>query len=164
MLLEALLDDEPGPARDIVVLNAGAALYVGRRRASRSRTASSARAQRDRERRGRRKLDEFVAVTQEAASSMSDILDRILAVKREEVAAAQSGASRCTAASSWREQRRRARDFVGALRASIEAGAAAVIAEIKKASPTQGRAARRLRSGRDRAELRRAAARRACRC
>ncbi len=67
---------------------------------------------------------------------MSDILERIIAVKREEVSAAQLSAPleelRLEASS------RDLRDFVGALRAKHEAGAAAVIAEVKKASPSKG--------------------------
>ncbi len=68
---------------------------------------------------------------------VSDILDRIVAVKREEIAAAR-------AARDLASLRRDAeslgglRDFVGALRAKIVAGGAAVIAEIKKASPSRG--------------------------
>ncbi len=69
---------------------------------------------------------------------MSDILDRIVAVKRDEVAAAKvlrSGAS-------WREEaearRGDLRDFEAALRTKIASGQAAVIAEVKKASPSKG--------------------------
>jgi indole-3-glycerol phosphate synthase len=67
----------------------------------------------------------------------SDILQRILAVKREEVAAARAVK---TLAQLRREAQAAppARDFVGALRAKIAAGGAAVIAEIKKASPSKG--------------------------
>ena len=68
---------------------------------------------------------------------MSDILDKIVAVKREEIAAAQRkrplGVVRADA-----ESRVLTRDFVGALRAKIAAGQAAVIAEVKKASPSKG--------------------------
>lgn len=68
---------------------------------------------------------------------MSDILQRIVAVKREEVAAAKA---RCGAAAMRREAQAQppARDFAGALRAKVGAGRAAVIAEIKKASPSKG--------------------------
>ncbi len=68
---------------------------------------------------------------------MSDILNKIVAVKREEVAAAIKrkplAAMRFDA-----ESRVLTRDFVGALRAKISAGQPAVIAEIKKASPSKG--------------------------
>ena len=68
---------------------------------------------------------------------MSDILDRIVAVKREEVAAARKHRS----LSSLREEaeaRTDVRGFEAALRAKIAAGRSAVIAEIKKASPSKG--------------------------
>ncbi len=68
---------------------------------------------------------------------MSDILNRILATKAEEVAAAQAliplAEIRAQAADA-----EPARDFVGALRAKHAAGLPAVIAEIKKASPSKG--------------------------
>ncbi len=68
---------------------------------------------------------------------MSDILARILATKAGEVAAARAAVpldvmrKRALAASP-------PRDFVGALRARLAAGEAAVIAEIKRASPSRG--------------------------
>jgi indole-3-glycerol phosphate synthase len=68
---------------------------------------------------------------------MSDILQRIVAVKREELAAARAARS----LASWREEaegRRDVRGFEAALRAKIAAGRAAVIAEVKKASPSKG--------------------------
>ena len=68
---------------------------------------------------------------------MSDILNRILATKKDEVAAARSHVS----LSELKAQARDAgptRDFVGAIEARIAAGQAAVIAEIKKASPSKG--------------------------
>jgi indole-3-glycerol phosphate synthase len=68
---------------------------------------------------------------------MSDILDKIVAVKREEVAAALTKKSLATVRSDA-ESRVLTRDFEGALRAKITAGHAAVIAEIKKASPSKG--------------------------
>jgi indole-3-glycerol phosphate synthase len=67
----------------------------------------------------------------------SDILQRILAVKREEVAAARA-AKPLESLRREAQAAQAARDFVGALRAKIGAGQAAVIAEIKKASPSKG--------------------------
>jgi indole-3-glycerol phosphate synthase len=69
--------------------------------------------------------------------SRSDILDRILAVKRQEVVAALT-ARPLAALRRDAEAQAPARDFVGALRGRIAAGQPAVIAEIKKASPSKG--------------------------
>ena len=68
---------------------------------------------------------------------MSDILRKIVAVKREEIAAAKS---RRDLASVRREAEALGgqRDFVAGLRRQIDAGRAAVIAEVKKASPSKG--------------------------
>jgi indole-3-glycerol phosphate synthase len=68
---------------------------------------------------------------------MSDILDRIVAVKREEIAAARMTRD---LASIRREAESLGglRDFIAALRARINAGRAGVIAEIKRASPSKG--------------------------
>jgi indole-3-glycerol phosphate synthase len=68
---------------------------------------------------------------------LSDILDKIVAVKREEVAAAKKKLP-LEAMRADAESRVLTRDFVGALRRKIAAGASAVIAEIKKASPSKG--------------------------
>lgn len=68
---------------------------------------------------------------------MSDILNKIVAVKREEIAAGLKKKS-LAAMREDAESRVLTRDFVGALRAKIANGQAAVIAEIKKASPSKG--------------------------
>ncbi len=68
---------------------------------------------------------------------MSDILNKILAVKAQEVAAALS-AKPLPKLRAEAEQASPVRDFVGAIRARIAAGQPAVIAEIKKASPSKG--------------------------
>jgi indole-3-glycerol phosphate synthase len=68
---------------------------------------------------------------------MTDILDKIVAVKRQEVAAAISRKS-LDVVRADAESRVLTRDFVGAMRAKIAAGQPAVIAEIKKASPSKG--------------------------
>ena len=68
---------------------------------------------------------------------MSDILQKIVDVKREEIAAAQKKKPLALVREDA-ESRLLTRDFEGALRAKIAAGQAAVIAEIKKASPSTG--------------------------
>ena len=67
---------------------------------------------------------------------MSDILERIIDVKRQEVRAGQLSAplEELRLEASARDKR----DFVGALRAKHASGQAAVIAEVKKASPSKG--------------------------
>ena len=68
---------------------------------------------------------------------MSDILDRIAAYKRREIAEAKS-------ARSFAEVRKAAdvasppRGFADAIRRTLDAGGTALIAEIKKASPSKG--------------------------
>ncbi len=68
---------------------------------------------------------------------MSDILNKIVAVKHEEVAAARKKAS-LEAVRADAESRVLTRDFEGAMRRKIAAGQPAVIAEVKKASPSKG--------------------------
>ena len=68
---------------------------------------------------------------------MSDILKKIVEVKHQEVAAARERKS-LEMVRSDAESRVLTRDFEGALRAKIAAGHAAVIAEVKKASPSKG--------------------------
>ncbi|MFL6716209.1 MAG: indole-3-glycerol phosphate synthase TrpC [Burkholderiaceae bacterium] len=72
---------------------------------------------------------------------MSDILNKILAVKAEEVAAAMQQRSLASLRSEV-ENDQQARDdlrgFEGSLRGKIVAGRAGVIAEVKKASPSKG--------------------------
>ena len=68
---------------------------------------------------------------------MSDILKRIMAVKAEEVRAAQLHQS-LAAVQVAAAVAPPVRDFVAALRAKVAQGQSAVIAEIKKASPSKG--------------------------
>lgn len=68
---------------------------------------------------------------------MSDILNKIVAVKREEVTQGLKRKS-LQAMRADAESRVLTRDFVGAMRAQIAAGRSAVIAEVKKASPSKG--------------------------
>ena len=68
---------------------------------------------------------------------MSDILNQIVAVKRDEVALALQRKS-LAAMRADAESRVLTRDFLGALRSKLNSGQPAVIAEIKKASPSKG--------------------------
>ncbi len=68
---------------------------------------------------------------------MSDILQKIVAVKHEEIAAARRKKP-LDVVRFDAESRVLTRDFEGALRRKITAGQAAVIAEVKKASPSKG--------------------------
>jgi len=68
---------------------------------------------------------------------MSDILQKIVEVKHDEIAAGKKKRS----LAAWRDEaeaRRDTRGFERALRAKVAAGGAGVIAEIKKASPSKG--------------------------
>ena len=67
----------------------------------------------------------------------SDILDKIIATKREEIAAALT-VSPLVAVEAAAAAQPAPRDFVGAIRRKIASGQPAVIAEIKKASPSKG--------------------------
>jgi indole-3-glycerol phosphate synthase len=75
---------------------------------------------------------------------MSDILNKIIAVKEQEIALAQVSVSKiqlraqAEASCAMTDFRLKPRGFESALRASIGAGNAGVIAEVKKASPSKG--------------------------
>jgi indole-3-glycerol phosphate synthase len=68
---------------------------------------------------------------------MSDILNKILAVKAEEIRTAQREKSLAVIRREA-EAMPRAHDFVGALKTKVAQGKSAVIAEVKKASPSKG--------------------------
>jgi indole-3-glycerol phosphate synthase len=68
---------------------------------------------------------------------MSDILNKILATKAIEVAAAKAKIS-MDEVMELASQQAPTRDFIGAIRSKIAKGQAAVIAEVKKASPSKG--------------------------
>ncbi|MGZ8271200.1 MAG: indole-3-glycerol phosphate synthase TrpC [Methylophilus sp.] len=68
---------------------------------------------------------------------MSDILNKILATKAIEVASAKAKIN-IEQVQALAKAQPKARDFIGAIRAKITDGKAAVIAEIKKASPSKG--------------------------
>jgi indole-3-glycerol phosphate synthase len=67
-----------------------------------------------------------------------DVLQRIVAVKRDEVAALLARHTPADLRAQAEARRGDRRDFVGALRAQVAAGRSAVIAEVKKASPSKG--------------------------
>ena len=71
---------------------------------------------------------------------MSDILQKIVATKHEELAERRQRRSLASLreAAEGAERRADRRDFLAALRAPIAAGRAGVIAEVKKASPSKG--------------------------
>lgn len=68
---------------------------------------------------------------------MADILEKIVAVKRDEIAAASKRVPLAVMRADA-ETRVLTRDFEGAIRRRVDAGQSAVIAEIKKASPSKG--------------------------
>ncbi len=68
---------------------------------------------------------------------MSDILEKILKVKHQEIAAAKQKRP-LAALRGDAEKTGKPRDFIGALRSKISTGMPAVIAEVKKASPSKG--------------------------
>ena len=68
---------------------------------------------------------------------MSDILKKIVAVKHEEIAQASQKKSLAVVRADA-ESRVLTRDFIGAIQHKINQGQSAVIAEIKKASPSKG--------------------------
>ena len=68
---------------------------------------------------------------------MSDILQKILSVKRQEIATAKADKP-IAALLAKAKSEGPPRDFVGAIRRKIDTGLPAVIAEIKKASPSKG--------------------------
>jgi indole-3-glycerol phosphate synthase len=71
---------------------------------------------------------------------MADILNKIVAVKHEEIAAARARRSLASLRGEAESAERRAdlRGFEAALRGQVAQGRAAVIAEVKKASPSKG--------------------------
>ncbi|TAG68590.1 MAG: indole-3-glycerol phosphate synthase TrpC [Burkholderiales bacterium] len=69
---------------------------------------------------------------------MSDILNKIVATKHEEIAVAMRSKSLFAMRAEAEAMRENVRDFAGALWTKLGAKQSAVIAEIKKASPSKG--------------------------
>jgi indole-3-glycerol phosphate synthase len=74
---------------------------------------------------------------------MSDILNKIIATKHEEIAAALAVKPLAVLETEAAAQSA-PRDFLGAIRHKLSCGQPAIIAEIKKASPSKGVIRRRL--------------------
>ncbi len=83
---------------------------------------------------------------------MSDILNKILTVKAQEVAAAKASKP-LPEIQAEAEVAMPPRDFVGAIRTKIDQGLPAVIAEIKQASPSKGLLRGRIKSSAPSADL-----------
>ncbi len=79
----------------------------------------------------------MVTINESDCKAMSDILNKILEVKRAEIHAAQQQKPLAEVEAAALAQPA-PRSFIGAIQAKIAAGEAAVIAEIKKASPSKG--------------------------
>jgi indole-3-glycerol phosphate synthase len=69
---------------------------------------------------------------------MSNILERIVAVKHEEIAAARSAVGEAALLARVQSRTADRRSFAAAIQARIAGGRTAVIAEVKKASPSKG--------------------------
>lgn len=79
----------------------------------------------------------MVTINESDCKAMSDILNKILEVKRAEIHTAQQQKPLAEVEAAALAQPA-PRSFIGAIQAKIAAGQAAVIAEIKKASPSKG--------------------------
>ena len=134
--LRAALEGLPTAYRDIAVFNAAAALVVAEQVATLREGVERARQAVD-SGAARGVLERLIAVSNAALTAMSDVLARIEAYKRLEIAAAK-------ARIAPREIERRAREappprgFAAAIERHLAADRPALIAEIKKASPSKG--------------------------
>ena len=131
--IRALLAGATGPYRDIVLLNAAAALLVGDKVETLRDGIDLAAASIDRGPRGAG----AGAPGRGHQSAVSDILDEIAAYKRDDVAALKR-AERQDAVEARARAASAPRGFIAALERAAAPGRLALIAEIKKASPSKG--------------------------
>ena len=137
-LLRAVVDGEPGPRLDIVLLNAGAALYIAEAAGSIAEGVDEARAA-VASGAARAKLDALVATTRRLGGErMSDFLAEMIAGSRRRVAAARVGGrlrrpEQAGEPGRLREALARPTRPPGAPSPQL-----AVIAEVKRRSPSKG--------------------------
>ncbi len=131
--IRRLLDGEAGAYRDIVCLNAGAALVVAEKVTSLKDGVALAQRAIDNGS-ARATLAKLVAVSNAEAAG---VLDKIAAYKRGEIANAQRAVP-LPEMEARAKQAPAVRPFAAALRAAADQGRFALIAEIKKASPSKG--------------------------
>lgn len=131
--IRRLLDGEAGAYRDIVCLNAGAAMVVAEKVATLKDGVALAQRAID-DGLARATLAKLVAASN---AESAGVLDKIAAYKRGEIATAMAAVP--LAEMEARAKRAPAvRPFADALRVAAECGRFALIAEIKKASPSKG--------------------------
>jgi anthranilate phosphoribosyltransferase len=128
-----LLEGEAGAYRDIVCLNAAGSLIVAGKVASLREGAQLAQQAIDNGQ-ARATLAKLVAVSN---ADTETVLDRIAAYKKREIATAQSGVP-LHRVEAMAKAAPPVRPFAAALRAAAEKSGVALIAEIKKASPSKG--------------------------
>lgn len=131
--IERLVGGEAGAYRDIVCLNAAASLIVAGTASSLREGVQMAQRALD-EGHARATLAKLVAVSN---GDTATVLDRIAAYKRREIAAAQAAVP-LRDVEAMAKRAPAVRPFAAALRTTIAQNRFALIAEIKKASPSKG--------------------------
>ena len=137
-MIQAVLEGQPGPAHNIVALNAGAAVYVAG--VAKTMKAGAGGGTSDQERRRQEEARRVRRLHAEAEESLS-ILERIVAAKRAEISAAKRPVDVKSAPP--------VRDFIAALRRTTRGDRGDQARE-----SVEGRAAPGFRSRGDRQELR----------